>query len=72
MVTSSEIQGGKILHTTEIWEDVLDFGHRADELLCDFVQGSVINDKAFSTFIFRYSIDGSWPARVTTADDFCI
>ena len=43
-----------------------------DELLGDFVQGFIIDDKVLSTITFRYDDDGSWPPRVTTTYDFCI
>ena len=47
MVCSSEIQCWKIFYTIQFGEDVFDFRYGPDELLSDFVQGSIIDDKAF-------------------------
>ena len=55
-MSGSEIKGGKILGTTEFRENDFDFWHRPDELPGDFVQGSVVNDEAFSTITFRYEM----------------
>ena len=65
------IQCWKILHTIEFWEDVLEFGHGSDGLLGEFVQGSITDDKVFSTVAFRYDDDDeNWPAIVTTVYNF--
>ena len=72
MVSSSEFKGWNILCTIEFWEDVPRFGDGTNKLLGDFVQGCLVKDEVFSTIAFRYDNDGSWPAGVITAYDFCI
>ena len=52
MGSSSEIEGGKILGSIEYRENAFDFWLGPDELPGDFVQGSVVNDEAFSTITF--------------------
>ena len=59
MISGSEIEGGKISCTVEFRENVFDFWHGPDELLGDFVQGSVVDIEVFYTVTFRYNDDHS-------------
>ena len=70
VISSLEIQCWKIFHTIQFGEDVLKLCHGLDEFLGEFVQDSLINDKALATIALRYYYDGNWPAGVTTAYHF--
>ena len=72
MLSSWEVQCGKVFCTIQLGEDVLNLGHGPDKISGDFVQGSIIAYDEFSTITLRYYYDWSSPAGVTTACHFHI
>ena len=72
IISGLGIEGGKILGTIDFRENVFDFWHGLGKLLSDFVQGSLVDDKAFSTITLRYNDDQSWSVRMATNYDFGI
>ena len=49
MISSSEVRCVKVFCTIQLGEDILNLGYGPDELLGDFAQSSIIDDKVFFT-----------------------
>ena len=66
-VLSSEVQVEKYFAplSFEKISSILGMGQMNSQ---ETVQGSIINDKVFSTIAFRYDDNGCWPARETVYD----